>query len=341
MIIPIMLGLIFIISPIITSLINQDQLLVLQDEEYKDLFKMIIFSPCLFFFMNKDEYKDKILNSIIIFYFIFGLYFLYRFLILHEVRDFDQRPLLRIRHGDANFLCTFFSMMVPLPLMQAWKAHNKKQILATSLFLLAGLFFFICAFLTESRMGLISIVIGIIYLLTRPILPFSKSMLLIIFFLFASITIALNGERLLQRFADIEDKSNTDRYLTWQNGWQVFKDNPVVGAGIHKAKDFFYQNTNYPPFQSEFKPLEVHNTFLKVAAELGLIGLCLFMLLFLWPWIKSFKRSSSDRYFLLCSMIILTLSIMTIGLVYKDLFVLHLFIIAALATSPTVKELEN
>lgn len=341
LVIPIILGLLFIITPLITSLINQDQLLVLQDEEYKDLFKMVLFCPCLFFFLSKKQYREIILNSMIIFYFIFGLYFLYRFLILNEVRDFDLRPSLKIRHGDANFLCTFFSMMVPLPLMQAWKAKNKKQILATSLFLLTSLFFFVCAFLTESRMGLIAIVIGIIYLLTRPILPFSKSLLLIFFFLFCSIFVAFNGERLLQRYADIQDKSNTDRYLTWKNGWQVFQDNPVVGAGIHKAKDFFYQNTNYPPFQSEFKELEVHNTFLKVAAELGLVGLCFFMLFFLWPWKKSVQMPSDDRYFLLCSMGILTLSIMTIGLVYKDLFALHLFVIAALATSPTIQAIKN
>jgi O-antigen ligase len=328
---PIILGLLFIISPLITSLINQDHLLVLQDEEYKDLFKTILFGPCLFYFLHNIKYKKTILNSVIFSYVIFSFYFLYRFLILKEVRDFDLRPLLKIRHGDANFLCTFFSMMIPIPLMEAWSAKNKKQIFQTIIYLLASFLFFLCAFLTQSRMGIIAILIGIIYLLTRPIWSTSRKIVFPIFLMCSILFVVLNGEKLLLRYADIQDKSNSDRYLTWKNGWQVFQDNPIVGVGIHKARDFFYQNTGYPPFQSEFKPLEVHNTFLKAAAELGVTGLLFFLLLFFWPWKKSFKLISQKKYFLLSSMGILTISIMTIGLLYKDLFILHLFIIAALA----------
>ena len=338
---PILLGLLFIISPLITSLFNQDQLAILQDNEYKDLFKMTLFSFCLYFFLNKEKYKNFLLNSIIIFYFIFSIYFLYRFLILHEVRDFDQRPLLKIRHGDPNFLCTFFSMMIPLPLMQAWNARNKKQFWITIFFLFAGSFFFTCAFLTESRMGLISVALSMIYLLARSFLSFSKSFLMAILLLISIIFLSFNGERIFQRYADIQDKSNTDRYLTWKNGFQVFKENPIIGVGMHKAVDSFYQNTRYPPFQSEFLPLDVHNTFLKVAAELGIIGLFFFMLIFLWPWKKSFQMLSNNKFFLISSMGILTLSIMTIGIVYKDLFILHLFIIAALASSPIYKSRNN
>jgi putative inorganic carbon (HCO3(-)) transporter len=248
------------------------------------------------------------------------------------------RPSLKIRHGDANFLCTFFSMMIPLPLIQAWKSWNQKQILTTLIFTLISIFFVACAFLTESRMGLIAIAIGLAYLLIRPKWPFSKGKLIASLTIFLVIILAVNGERIFQRFADIQDKSNTDRYLTWQNGWQVFTDNPIVGAGMHKVKYFFYQNTHYPMFQSEFNPLEVHNTFLSVAAELGIIGLIFFMIFFLWPWKTILRLTDINRYFLISSMIILTLSIMTIGLVYKDLFILHLYIIAALATTtPTIE----
>jgi hypothetical protein len=63
----------------------------------------------------------------------------------------------------------------------------------------------------------------------------------------------------------------------------------------------------------------------------------LFMILFLWPWKKVLRLTGINRYFLISSMIILTLSIMTIGLVYKDLFILHLYIMAALATTSTTE----
>lgn len=121
------LGLLFIASPLVTSLINEDYLAVLQNEEYKSLFKMMLFSPCLYLLLIQNRYRNTILNSIILSYFLFGLYFIYRYLILHETREYDLRPLLKIRHGDANFLCTFFAMTTPLSLMQAWKAKEKKK----------------------------------------------------------------------------------------------------------------------------------------------------------------------------------------------------------------------
>jgi O-antigen ligase len=339
LVIPYLLGLLFITSPLITSLCNQDMLLVLKDDEYKDLFKMIIFGPILFFFLQKKRYQKTILHLVIFFYVIFGVYFLYRFLVLHEVRDFDLRPLLKIRHGDANFLCTFFAMMTPLPLMTARHFKNQNKHFKTMLAIFASLFFFICSLLTQSRMGIIAIVLGLIYLASRPILSLKNKIIIALILFISMVIVIFNSEGLLNRYADIQDKSNVDRYLTWQNGIQVFKDNPLIGAGMHKSPQFFYQNTHYPHFQSEFRPLEVHNTFLKVAAELGLIGLMAFVLLFLWPWKKSFQKTSDNRYFLLCSMGILTLSIMTIGPLYKDLFILHLFIIAGLSSSISARKI--
>lgn len=326
-----LLGLLFILTPIISSLINQDQLAILQDEEYKTLVKMILFAPCLFLLMKDKNDKEIVLNSIIFFYAVFALYFLYRFLILHEVRDFDQRPQLNIRHGDANFLCTFFSMMIPLPLMQAWNSSLKKENNKAILFGFVALLLMTCTILTESRMGLIATLFGLLYLVTRPVLSIPKTYVLGTILIIASVSTFTMDDHLLSRFSEMQDKSNTDRYLTWTNGAQLFFENPIVGTGMHKAKNFYYQNTGYPHFQSEFQPLEIHNTFLKVAAELGLIGLLFFAFLFLWPWKLSIQSASHDRFFLISSLGILTLSIMTIGIVYKDLFVLHLFLIASLA----------
>lgn len=326
-----LIGILFILTPIISSLINQDQLVILQDEEYKTLVKMILFAPCLFLLMKDKKDKEIVLNSIIFFYAIFALYFMYRFLILHEIRDFDKRPLLNIRHGDANFLCTFFSMMIPLPLMQAWSYYVKKENNKAILFGIVALVLISCTILTESRMGLIATLFGLLYLVTRPVLSIPKTYVLVPILFIVAVSIYTRHDHFLSRFSEMQDKSNTDRYLTWTNGAQLFFENPIIGTGMHKAKNFYYQNTGYPHFQSEFQPLEIHNTFLKVAAELGLIGLLFFALLFLWPWKLSIQSSSHERFFLLSSLGILTLSLMTIGIVYKDLFVLHLFLIASLA----------
>lgn len=330
-----LMGLVFIIAPIITSFFTTSTTTLYTDEEYLTLTKMILFLPCLFWLLTQDKLKNIVLNFILISYFTLGVYFIYRYKILNEVRDFDLRPQLKIRHGDANFLCTFFSMMIPLALLQAWRSWNNKRFTQTIIHTFAGIFFLLCTLMTESRMGILATFLGLAYLLTRPIWPISKT-LIIMFIISLSIILAgLNGDRILQRFGHMEDKSNSDRILTWKNGWIIYKENPIFGIGIHNAKNFFYQNTQYPPFQSEFKELDIHNTFLKVLAELGIVGFIFFLNIFLWPWIKSISMSSFERYFLLCSLGILTLSIMTIGIAYKDLFILHLILITGLSRTST------
>ncbi len=326
-----LIGLMFISTPLLSSFSNQDQLNVIGDKEYQTLFKMILFLPCMVMILKNEKWRELTVNFLIFFYSLFAAYFLYRYLILHEVRDYDLRPQLKIRHGDANFLCTFFSMMIPVSLMQAWKVNASKNKLTFFLYLATALLLLVCVFLTESRMGLLATIIGISYLITRSVLGVSKKLLSTLA-LIGIIFIAFSGERIVQRFTQINDKSNSDRFLSWKNGYKVFADAPVFGKGIHKAKDTFYLNTGFPHFQSEAKALEVHNTFLKTLAELGLVGLVVFCIIFFWPWWKSMQLKTDARYFLISSMLILTLSILTIGLNYKDLFILHLFFVASLAT---------
>ena len=329
------LGLLFISTPLLSSLATQDYLKVLDDEEYRTLFKMILFIPCFVMVLRNKNWREQTLDFLIFSYGIFALYFLYRYLILHEVREYDLRPQFRIRHGDANFLCTFFSMMIPLSLMQSWKNQGFKKVLFFSI----GLLLTICVVLTESRMGLIATTVGMIFFLSRPAYRHSKKMIPVILFIFI-VVLGFSGDRVFKRFSEIHDKSNSDRFLSWENGLQVFADHPFFGSGIHKARDSFYLNTGFPHFQSEAKTLEVHNTFLKTLAELGLVGFVIFCILFFWPWKKTLLLKTDHRYFLLSSLIILSLSILTIGLTYKDLFVLHLFFLGALASyySQTMEE---
>lgn len=180
-------------------------------------------------------------------------------------------------------------------------------------------------------MGLIATLIGLLYLASRPLFSISKRYLVGLLLVSVVAITFTSGDRIISRFSELNDKSNSDRYLTWVNGAELFVQNPYFGVGMHKAKNSFYQNTGYPHFQSESKALEVHNTFLKTAAELGLFGLAMFALIFIWPWKKLLSLNGPERYFLFSSMLILTLSLLTIGIVYKDLFVLHLFSVSALA----------
>lgn len=334
MLVPTILCIAYVLSPLFSSFSNSDYLKIAEDEEYLTLVKMLIFTPCLFYFLSTQEkFKKQFLSGLILFYVIFAINFLYRYLILNEIRLFDQRPSLKIRNGDPNFLCTFFSMMIPIAFFKAWEGINSRRPWIVLVGFLAGLILLACAFLTESRMGILATLVGLFYLITRPIWPIRRNILLLITIATISIGVTLGGQRILDRFNQIEDKSNSDRLLTFKNGLLVFADKPFFGAGMHKAKLTFYQNTGFPNFQSEAKPLEVHNTFLKVAAELGLFGFFVFFSFFAWATQMTWKSKSKEACFFFASLIILFLSSLTIGVCYKDLIVFQLILVAGFMSS--------
>ncbi len=88
-----------------------------------------------------------------------------------------------------------------------------------------------------------------------------------------------------------------DRYYLWQSGWITFKNNILVGTGIG---NFLIK---MPTYSSEMKVVindNCGNMYLQVAAEQGIVGLALFLLLigsFLFKFMKmslhSFKILSA------------------------------------------------
>ena len=323
--------LILIFLPIVSSISNNDYLNILSDGEYRTLAQALILLPALFYFLQQDKYRLKILNAVLVFYVIFGFYFLFRFYILHEARAFDSRPTLKIRHGDPNFLCLFFSMMTPLA-MQMLYINLKKKYLAI-LYGAVSLFFIICALITESRMGLISLILGLVLLFVLiPMSQTKKASTLLTILISLGCLFALKPD-LTARFSSINDKSSADRVLTYENGIKTFAQSPLFGVGMHLAKNTYFENSEYPLFQSDTKRLEIHNTYLNILSELGTIGLLTFFVFMLWLFKTINLLEKPNRYFLISSYIIMSLSMFTIGVSYKDLIYYQLVLLAGLASA--------
>lgn len=321
--------------PVFSSIANSDYMNILNDGEYRTLVQALMLSPFLFYFVQQEKYRTKILNAAVIFYVVFGFYFLYRFFILHEARAFDLRPTLKIRHGDPNFLCLFFSMMTPISLLMFYLNKNRNRL--AFLYGTASLFFILCAFITESRMGLISLIMGLVFLfVTLPMNKSRKSASLIAVGLGIVCLFILKPD-LTARFSSINDKSSADRVLTYENGIKSFAQSPLLGVGMHLAKNTYFENSQYPLFQTDTKRLEIHNTYLNILSELGIVGLLTFFVFMFWLFKKMNEQEKPIRYFLLSSFIIMALSMFTIGVSYKDLIFYQFILLAGLASAKGVK----
>ena len=84
----------------------------------------------------------------------------------------------------------------------------------------------------------------------------------------------------------VQDEATTSRAVVsrvtlWKTGWVMMKENPILGVGIGnylvRYKDYV---TKYPELYIGHDQYSVHNSYLKVGAETGFIGLAAFLAIY-------------------------------------------------------------
>lgn len=90
--------------------------------------------------------------------------------------------------------------------------------------------------------------------------------------------------------------SMADRFYMWRIGWKIFLEHPIIGNGLNT---FFTKFKAYR--EDEFKNLKgsyAHNGYLQLAADTGIIGLFVFLLLICRVFITMFSyiRNEKDKF---------------------------------------------
>ena len=73
----------------------------------------------------------------------------------------------------------------------------------------------------------------------------------------------------------ISPTSVSDRGVMWKNGYEIFKQHPVIGNGLNT---FFVHYAKVREDRDKGKGSYAHNCYLQMAAEIGLVGLSAFLL---------------------------------------------------------------
>ncbi len=319
---------------LVSSFFNRQLLSVFYDSEWRTFLKSLVVIVWMVSFKLSQREVRKLEVYTISFFNLLGAYFLYRYLVLHEIRTFDNRPLLNIRHGDPNFLGTFFATATPL----CWWgiARNKRFFSLVSYYEVASFFFLsACMILTQSRMAILAYGIFYSFLIIKKIASIKSRRARLSGFatlLIATMTACymIFTSDLGTRFKQLADKSNSDRIGTYINGAILFSESPIFGVGMHQAASSFYRNASYPLFQSEFNQLDIHNAFLKYLAELGILGLCASLLILGYVAFEVFRSKNS---YLKGALFILVLCTMSLGASYKDMYYILLGLLMVFALS--------
>lgn len=265
---------------------------------------IIFLSYILIFFLitnNLDRKAD--FNSFIhLFFIISSLVSIYTI-----IQYYGIDPYLKDLHsltstiGQKNWISNYLAMIFPVLFSYFLLEQTKKnKIIYFVLLVVLYTTLMIC----QSRGIWISIIFTVlfaIYIIIKfkfyQILNRNKKWLFLLLITFLIITIIYSTDNPLNKSAitvpqraistfDEQDPSINTRLLMWKTTFEIIKEKPLLGSGIGTFK------MNYLDYQAEFlkdnpyyvkysgKAGEAHNEYLQIWAELGIIGLGLFLLIF-------------------------------------------------------------
>ena len=213
----------------------------------------------------------------------------------------------KFRGFTANINISSFSLCLKIPLL-FYLAFNTKVNTLKLLSLIMIFSSIITILLLGGRASIIAllfilIMIFIICILNTnklKIINLSLSILIVLLSLSAYQYFNQNNtsSRVVERFSNVlnptADQSVKERLNFYNTAFQSIKDKPLLGVGIGNWKLISIKYSK--DVIDDYKvPYHVHNDFLQVAAEIGLIGGIAYMYFIFFPFLMSIKKFLIDK----------------------------------------------
>ena len=253
--------------------------------------------------LNYNKFSFLNISIIISIFFIAQLFFSYSnyfTLIEYKPYTFEENYLLMGIYNNRNVTSALYLLQLPFLVYIIIKTKTVFVNVISYVISFAAAYMI---FLLASRTAYVIITI---LLLSIVIISFLKEKklknlfngyvgvffgIVISAYVFSSISLGFeNSANAINRIQtiDFEETSTNTRLRYYSYGFQHFISNPFIGVGYGswKIKSIDYDKEN---IISYIIPYTMHNDFLEVAVELGLIGLILFILIFLLPSIHLYN----------------------------------------------------
>ncbi len=157
----------------------------------------------------------------------------------------------------------------------------------------AGLF--LADILTFSRGGYVGLLAGMIVYAGLSFSAFNHQQKVRVGWVLMALLIGLSvfGQPVLSRFAtsfSVTDTSSTERLALWREALPTIAEHPILGVGLGNYL------SSARPLYTPGTPFYAHNLYLDIALEMGLIGLAMFLLLFLSAFMRLIRVRRSDPW---------------------------------------------
>jgi hypothetical protein len=189
---------------------------------------------------------------------------------------------------------SYLAMFVVLAAFISFEAGKKStSVLAGQIgWYFLGFFLIISLFFIASRAGILAGILLMLLYATVNIFRTGKSKILwigIIIIMISLLPLFRNNDRVEYVLKNItyyfsgssEDGQTDDRIIAWQSSVKLIKQNPVFGVGIGDVRAELvkeYERVNAKTLSSQ--RLNVHNQFLEIFLENGIIGFVIFLWIF-------------------------------------------------------------
>lgn len=230
---------------------------------------------------------------------------------LKGILIFDVDLGLRLSSTLANPIF-FASVLLIYFVFAVYLAAKKKGIIARVFYALSAIGFFLMLISTQTRGAILALGVGAVFFIifsafissskiARSILAALLALfaLLIIIFWFNRESQFVQHIPILNRFSSLTDTTASTRVLAWGVALRAWREHPFLGWGLENFHIAF--NKYYNPRLLEFSYYETwwdrpHNMVLEVLLHTGLLGLTVYISIFIYAivWLIK-KKTISDR----------------------------------------------
>lgn len=139
--------------------------------------------------------------------------------------------------------------------------------------------------MTYSRGAMVSLLAAMPFVFWRS--RRKRQMALVMLLLAAIALPKMAGKEIVSRFFTIRnyeaDGSAQSRLASWKAAWQIATEHPILGVGVRNSSLLTYD------YGADMVGRVIHNQYLQVAADSGLVGLALYLAALLAVWLATLR----------------------------------------------------
>jgi O-antigen ligase len=213
-------------------------------------------------------------------------YFTHKDFLRHRI--YQDIPRIHATFYTGNDFACYLYMVMPFVLVSLF-IKSRFRIFR---WLFAALFILLCTclVLTVSRGGWFSF-IGIMLFMGLWIRPLGILFLTIVTLIFIAIKYYSPFLKIPTiKWVSFFNASSMDRKILWQIAWRMFQSSPLIGLGLGT---FMFNFKRFMPESYIHGIQYAHNCYLQLLAELGVIGLVLFLSILVFYFYQAVKLLNS------------------------------------------------